>query len=156
MGRTIASGSSDRAEHGHARYPAGMRLPAIPLFVLLLGCPQASSTTSPEPTLPEASPVDLPLSALVGEWRTYADPGDDWESEPLDDARWMHASAELACVGRAHHGAPDRHRVALRQVLAHHRTTAAAVMDYGVLVNEDGTRALELGAQVAQAAQTCR
>ena len=29
-------------------------------------------------------------------------------------------------------------------------------MDYGVLVNEDGARSLELGAQVAQAAQTCR
>lgn len=133
-----------------------MRHTALLLFALLLGCPAADTSTAAVPAPPADTGGDAVASGLVGDWRGYPDPGEDaWETAPLDDDRWMQTTAELACIGRAHHGDPDRHRVALRQVLARRQTTAESVMEYGVKVNEDGARALVLGARVADATQTC-
>ena len=139
-------------------YPEPMlRLVLALLALALVACP--SSEPAPvDPVPDEPSTGDWLASTLVGDWRAYPDPGSDgeWESEPLDDARWMRISAELACIGRAHHGDPEAHRAAMRQVLAHHKTSAKDVMDYGITINEDGDRARELGAKVSDAAQTCR
>lgn len=134
-----------------------MRPPVLILFALLLGCPSGTPPTQAEP-VPTPEPTDdNDASALVGDWRSYAEPDQEpWASAPLDDTRWMQTSAELACIGRANHGDPDGHRVALRRVLAHHRTTAQAVMDYGIEVNQQAPRSLRLGARVANASQTCR
>lgn len=95
---------------------------------------------------------------MAAHWRSYpAAPGvDEWPVQPLDDARWTRASADLACAGRALHGDPDAHHQAARRILFRHQTTAQALMDYGVAVNQDGPRALALGADVAASAERCR
>lgn len=133
---------------------------ALLLFVVLLvACPSSPEPVTADPTGTPTDPeptADAVASDLVGDWRSYADPGDEWDAEPLDEERWMRVSAELACIGRAHHGDPDQHRSAMRQVLAHHRTQAADVMEFGVQINQDAARSHALGARVATAAQNCR
>ena len=101
---------------------------------------------------PEPGPADL-----LADWRGYAEPeAATWPTEPLADERWAQVTAELGCVGRAHHGNPGAHRAAMNKVLAHGRTTADAVMEYGIGVNADPTRAHALGGRVAEAVQRCR
>jgi hypothetical protein len=74
---------------------------------------------------------------------------------PLDDARWVQVSADLACAGRANHGDPEAHQDAARRILFHHHTDGRRVMDYGIAVNQDAERAVRLGTQVADAAVAC-
>ena len=128
------------------------------VLALLSACSSASTSPVAPPIPPEIPGGDVVASGLVGDWRGYGDPADEgeWERAPLDDDRWARITAELACIGRAHHGDPEEHRAAMRRVLAHHRSDARAVMDYGVAVNADAARAHTLGAQVAEAAQVCR
>ncbi|MCO4773125.1 MAG: hypothetical protein KDA24_24030 [Deltaproteobacteria bacterium] len=131
----------------------------LPL-ALLLSCgstgdsPPETSAPSPEPdtTADAASAAQSPGA----DWRAYPDPpGEEWPTTPLDDARWVSVSADLGCIGRAHHGDPSSHRASLHRVLAHWQTTASAVMDFGIAVNK-GDRAGELGNRVAERVQSCR
>ena len=80
---------------------------------------------------------------------------EEWPTKPLDDDRWVAVSADLGCIGRAHHGDPAAHREAMTRALAHHATTAAEVMDYGIAVN-GGPKAGDLGGRVARRVQGCR
>jgi hypothetical protein len=119
--------------------------------------PPADATPTPAATTEtSALPGALPGALTLGGWQDYATPeAKEWATADLDDLRWAVVSAELACVDRAHQGDPDAQTAGSRRVLAHHRTTAAAVMDYGIDINGDATRATTLGELVAAAAERC-
>lgn len=131
-------------------------------LVSLLTLPACGGETPEPPPAPASSSDPTPARVRAGttgeaDWRSYPDPGDaEWTLQDLDDARWVAVSADLGCIGRSLHGDPDAHREALRRVLAHHATTADAVMGYGVAVNEAPERARTLAPQVAERVQTCR
>ena len=131
------------------------------LFVLALAACGSSPSTppptpSPEATATPSAPGALPDALVLGLWSEYPAPdADEWAVAPLDDLRWAVAAAELACSDRAHQGDMEAQREGARRVLAHHQTTAAAVMDYGIAVNADPDRATELGERVAVAAENC-
>jgi hypothetical protein len=104
-----------------------------------------------------AAPAAAATPLALGDWRRYPPaPAKDGPLDPLDDARWALLSAELGCAGASFHGDPDSHRAAARAILHHHRSSAQAVMDYGVAVNGDPAKALRLGEQVALAVERCR
>ncbi len=130
------------------------------VFVLALGC--GGTAASVEQTPPPAPVAEAPAEPglELGDWTEYPDPpGEELEPEqtvPLDDDRWARVSAELACAGRVERGDAGAHRLAARRVLHHHKTTAKAVMDYGIAINLDPERALRLGDLVAAAAERCR
>jgi hypothetical protein len=66
------------------------------------------------------------------------------------------ASAELACAGRAFLGDPHKQRSASDRILHHHHTSAQEVMEFGIRLNEDPSRAQSSGGLVAEAAERCR
>ncbi len=118
---------------------------------------------TPEPTvLTDDGVVDNataePGPIEVGDWSMYSEPDDatEWPTADLREDRWARVTAELACAGRAHHGDPSAHEAASRRILAHHQTTAADVMAFGVEVNADAARAHRLGERIARATETCR
>lgn len=123
------------------------------VIAVLAGCRRFAA-----PSAAETTPLPTPAPLAAPSWRTYAEPParDDWAASTLDDARWVRVSADLACAGRALHGDPDAHHQAARRILFHHQTHSAAVMDYGIGVNQDSRRALKLGAEVATAVEACR
>jgi hypothetical protein len=125
----------------------------------LLGCGGAARSVDAEAAAPAGSvgTASAATSTPGGpDWRSYPPaPGDSWPTRPLDDERWVRAAGDLGCIGRAHHGDPVAHREAMNRVLAHHETTAAEVMTYGIAVNSDA-RAGALGGRVSQAVETCR
>ncbi len=122
------------------------------LLALLVGCP-APVPDDPDPVGDGQVDAD-PL--VVGDWSRYpAASGETWPTAPLDDERWARVTAELACAGRSRRGDPDAHRRAAEAILQEHKTTAGAVMDHGIEVNADPTRALRLGERVAAAAEAC-
>lgn len=118
-----------------------------------------STEAPPEPATQAATPtaaVPEPSGALtLGDWANYPAAPAEVESAELTDRRWAQVTAELACVDRAHQGDPDAQTDGAARVLAHHRTTAEAVMDFGIAVNADVARAHTLGDLVASAAETC-
>lgn len=139
-----------------------VRTLALALFLTVSACSAGGTPTDPpEPTaaLADDGVADESGATVdVGDWGTYAEPtaGVDWPTGPLDEERWAQVTAELACAGRAHHGDPEAHTTASRRILAHHLTTAAAVMDYGIEVNADAGRAHRLGDAIARATEACR
>jgi hypothetical protein len=126
----------------------------LPL-ILIAACSRGGT---PKVATPGVEPSPAAADVLqLGDFRAYPRPsGMDWATEPLDDARFAKVSAELACVGRIHHGNPGEHTLAASAVLAQHRTTGDAVMAYGVTVNADPARATALGERIAAAAESCR
>jgi len=142
-----------------------MRSGMLGILALLVG---ACSATAEVPT--DAAAVvepgdgvavadgEPPIAAVqVGDWASYGEPAaDEWSTAPLSAARWANTAAELACAGRANHGDPGAHTAASRRILAHHETTAEAVMAYGIEINADPQRAHALGEIVAAATETCR
>lgn len=130
---------------------------AAVLVALVLWCTHRLST----PPLPAVAEPTVSVGALalsLASWRSYAPAPltDDWAQSPLDDASYVQVSAELACAGRANHGDPEAHHQAARRILFHHGTRAEMVMNYSIAVNQDGPRAVRLGAQVAEATDGCR
>lgn len=127
----------------------------LALGLLVAGC--GSDATSSAPSAGDPSPsASTDASASAGDWRGYARVAvEEWPTKPLDDDRWVAVSADLGCIGRAHHGDPAAHRDAMTRALAHHATTAADVMDYGIAVN-GGPKAGDLGGRVARRVQGCR
>lgn len=128
------------------------------LVFALAACGSApGGTDEPKPSPPREAATDgLPDALSLGDWASYAAPeGEEWPVTGLDDLRWAIVTAELACVDRARQGDPEAQGDGSRRVLAHHRTSAAAVMDYGIAVNGDATRATRLGELVAVAAENC-
>ncbi len=124
----------------------------------LLGCP---APTSSEPTAPTPAAAVTPVSGEgpleAGDWRSYPDPtAESWAVADLDEARWALVTLELACSDRAHQGDPGAQTRSARKVLAWHRTTGAAVMDYGIQVNAEAGRSLKLGERIAGAVERCR
>jgi hypothetical protein len=140
----------------------------LPTLLLMAACGgSAPAGEPPPPEAPAEATVAAPSAAasgsgglVLGDWKTYPEPpGEDLDPEtvePLDDDRWARVSAELACAGRVERGDPSAHGSAARRVLHHHKTTAKAVMDYGIAINVDPTRATTLGERVAAAAERCR
>ena len=133
------------------------------LLGLLAGCPSAEVTppaVTPDPAdegdgVADEAPLAGPVE--VGDWTAYTEPElEEWPTAALDPARWALVTAELACASRANHGDPDAQRQASRRILAHHRTTGAAVMDQGIEINADPALALSLGESVAAATERCR
>ena len=128
-------------------------------FVALLIACGGTETTAADPLSDGDGTADASSPAPTGDsadWRAYpAAPGEEWPTRPLDDERWVRAAGDLGCIGRAHHGDPSAHREAMQRVLAHHATTAEAVMAYGIAVNSD-ERAGTLGARVADSVETCK
>ena len=138
-------------------------------LILLLGC-GSGTDVEPATAAAEVSPEDpgggddgvagdaAAVAVVVGDWTSYGEPEDEaeWPTETLTSARWAQVSAELACAGRANHGDPEALTAASRRILAHHRTTGPAVMNFGIAVNDDPTRAHALGEAVAAATEACR
>ena len=125
------------------------------LLVLALAACGSGPGGAEEPPTPGPSGEQIgPLT--LGDWANYPAPeASEWPVEPLDDARWALATAELACIDRARQGDPEAQTEGSRRVLAHHRTSGADVMAYGVRVNKDPARATRLGELVAGAAENC-
>ncbi len=135
-----------------------MRTLPFLLALGLLGCP-APTSSEPPAVAPAAAvtPVSADGSLEAGDWRSYPDPAaETWAIAELDEARWALVTLELACSDRAHQGDPAAQTRSARKVLAWHRTTGAAVMDYGIKVNAENTRSLELGERIAGAVERCR
>jgi hypothetical protein len=140
-------------------------LVCLALLVVSTGCrgdvagDAAGAEPAPLSVTPDTEGPEDPVLEL-GDWTTYPDPPvaelEPEGTEPLDDDRWARVSAELACAGRVERGDAGAHRVAARRVLHFHKTTAKAVMDYGIAVNLDAARASRLGELVAGAAERCR
>lgn len=131
------------------------RLLLLALALLVAGC-GSELPSSVSPARDSSSSASTDVSASAGDWRDYAEVGvEEWDTKPLDDDRWVAISADLGCIGRAHHGDPVAHREAMIRALAHHATTAVEVMDYGIAVN-GGPKAGILGGQVAERVQGCR
>jgi len=129
-----------------------MRLAAA--FLLALACVACTAESTPPATADAPAVLPAPNPSAEG-WRAYPVTGKEWPTEPLDDARWVAATGDLGCIGRAAHGDPDTHRAFMARVLAHHATTAEAVMAFGIEVNAS-PRAGALGEQVNAAIQSCK
>ena len=132
-------------------------LPLAPLLAALSlalpGCRSCGGSDVDEDLVMEG---EDPVVVQIGAWEDYPPPeGEDWDTRPLTPGTWATATAELACSGRALQGDPDRHRAASRGILNHHATTAETVMNFGIRLNEDSSRAQKLGAVVADAAERC-
>jgi hypothetical protein len=132
---------------------------ALLLAFALAACgssPQGEAAVEPATAAATPQSAGLPERLEPGAWSAYPPaPGAEWPTTPLDDARWAQTTAELACSDRAHQGDPDAQEDGAQRILAHHGTTAAAVMDYGVAVNADAERAPRLGELVAAAVENC-
>jgi hypothetical protein len=134
------------------------------LALLLVGCtPDSGTPGGPAPEveagdgMADGAPDGSVGAVEVGDWSAYGEPErDEWKTDPLTPQRWVHVSAELACAGRANHGDEGSLEDSSRRILAHHRTTAEAVMTFGIGVNQDPEQAHTLGELVATAAETCR
>ncbi|MCP4868762.1 MAG: hypothetical protein GY898_08590 [Proteobacteria bacterium] len=133
------------------------------VVVALAACGPDPVEAPPTPEAPEDGDGSAMVEAesgldrvQVGDWTAYGEPDEAWDTDPLTATRWAHVSAELACAGRANHGDPEAHTAASRRILAHHKTTAEAVMTFGIEVNGDEARAHSLGELVAAATETCR
>ena len=141
----------------------GRALVLLSLALLLGACP-AGEVVPPDPTPEPGDEADgmvdegMPTGPVeVGDWTVYAEPElEEWSTEVLSAAGWTVVTAELACAARANHGDPDAQRKASRRILAHHKTTAAAVMEQGIVVNADPELAQRLGEAVAAATERCR
>ncbi len=135
------------------------RLCVLLVFALAACGSGPEGTQEPDPLRAPATGTPstaLPGTLILGDWTAYAAvSGDEWPVAQLDDPRWALVTAELACVGRARQGDPEAHVDGSRRVLAHHRTTGTAVMDYGIVVNADVVRATRLGELIAAAAENC-
>lgn len=78
-----------------------------------------------------------------------------WQVSPLDEARYVAATAALACASRPAAGAvPGGDPAKVDAVLARHRTSVADVAAFGAAANR-GPDATRLGAAVMRAIEAC-
>ncbi len=100
-----------------------------------------------------------PEDALAGHdlaaWRYYDGEAESPTEAALSPATWVLATVDLACAGRALHGNPKAHARASRRILTHYRTSAEAVMDFSIQLNEDAAESASLGPLVATGASRC-
>ncbi|MCK6526030.1 hypothetical protein L6R50_00195 [Myxococcota bacterium] len=130
----------ERSQRGVARRGRGRGGPwaaAVVLAGIAVGCSSAGRAVA------ETGPGEGEAGAPA------------WQVSPLDEARYVAATAALACASRPVAGAvPGGDPAKVDAVLARHHTTVADVAAFGAAANR-GPEAIRLGAAVMKGIEAC-
>ncbi len=87
----------------------------------------------------------------------YPDPPADgvWETEPLDDERYIQVTSEATCRAQSFHGPPETLAREMNRIYFHYETSALEIAAYAADVNADDSRAVAVGERIAHAIERC-
>ncbi len=100
--------------------------------------------------------VEVPVTVIPSPDQ-YPDPPADgvWETEPLDDERYVQVTSEATCRAQRFHGPPETLAVEMNRIYFHYETSALEIAAFAADVNADDTRAVAVGERIASAIERC-
>lgn len=87
----------------------------------------------------------------------YPDPPADgvWDTELLDDERYIQVTSEATCRAQSFHGPPETLALEMNRIYFHYETRAMDIAAYAADVNADDSRAVAVGERIAHAIERC-